>query len=299
MAGRKTKRNTQTSNPVREVLDLEPLAIGNLKGLGRSHHRQAQQVLPPHTHPGVIEICYLAAGKQTFVIAGKPHHLRGGDVLVSQPDELHTTGGKPMERSVLYWLLIKQGLPDQPFLDQPAPEGPKLRECILGMGTKVFPGEPRMQAILDEVFAAFFSDSPFRQLRIRMLVLSFLLRLANLAESSNPHEPSSPIVDAQAAIHNNLLEPISLEFLAEQAGLSLSRFKQRFAREVGIPPREYILRRKIELARQRLAKGESITKVAFALSFSSSQYFATTFRRYIGQSPSAYRKKIRRKSHSA
>jgi AraC-like DNA-binding protein len=273
-------------------LDLESLNIQNLKGLGRSHYRSAQKQLPPHMHPGVIEICYLAAGKQMFEIAGTPYHLRGGDVLVSQPDELHTTAGRPMERSVLYWLLIEQGQSDNTFFDQPAPEGSMLRDRLLNMGTCAFPGEAKLQPILDEVFATFFSDSPFRPTRIRMLVLGFLLHLVELSEQSKPTETSSAIIDCQAAIDNHLQESISLEWLAEQAGLSLSRFKQRFAHEVGIPPREYILRRKIALAKQKLRGGNSVTRVAFELSFSSSQYFATTFRRYTGQSPSEFRKSL-------
>jgi AraC-like DNA-binding protein len=36
----------------------------------------------------------------------------------------------------------------------------------------------------------------------------------------------------------------------------------------------------------------SITEIAYALGFSSSQHFATVFRKYYGTSPSRFRKKI-------
>ena len=74
--------------------------------------------------------------------------------------------------------------------------------------------------------------------------------------------------------------------LARLVRLSPSRFKVRFLEEVGLPPREYVLRHKLGLAEQRLRRGESVTSVAHELGFSSSQYFATVFRRFAGHAPS-------------
>jgi len=60
---------------------------------------------------------------------------------------------------------------------------------------------------------------------------------------------------------------------------------------VGVPPGEYILRQKIKKAEQELTGSErDITEIAYDLEFSSSQYFATVFRRYAGCSPSDFRK---------
>ena len=69
------------------------------------------------------------------------------------------------------------------------------------------------------------------------------------------------------------------------ARLSESRFKARFKREMGVPPAEYWLRKKVEQASVLLAKA-TITQVAHQLGFSSSQYFATVFKRYTLTSPS-------------
>ena len=94
-------------------------------------------------------------------------------------------------------------------------------------------------------------------------------------------------------IEGHLEEPLALPGLAERAGLSLPRFKSRFKQEVGIPPADYVLRCKIEAAKQRLAGSTvSVTDVAFELGFSSSQYFATVFRRYTRQTPGQYRAAI-------
>jgi AraC-like DNA-binding protein len=73
------------------------------------------------------------------------------------------------------------------------------------------------------------------------------------------------------------------------ARLSESRFKSRFKAEIGVPPAEYWLRQKIERATEML-KTRRVTEVAHELGFSSSQYFATAFKRYTLMNPSRYRK---------
>ena len=73
--------------------------------------------------------------------------------------------------------------------------------------------------------------------------------------------------------------------------LSLSRFKTRFKHEVGVAPGGYIIMRKVEKAKELLGdRDRSITDIAFDLGFSSSQYFATVFKKLIGLTPSEYRK---------
>jgi len=87
-------------------------------------------------------------------------------------------------------------------------------------------------------------------------------------------------------IDTRLEERITLVELATLLDVSVSRFKFRFKKEMGVPPAEYIQRRRIEEARRRLKETKfSITQIAFDLGFSSSQYFATVFKRYTGSAP--------------
>ena len=88
-------------------------------------------------------------------------------------------------------------------------------------------------------------------------------------------------------IEKHLHDPIHVPRLAEVARLSESRFKIRFKKEIGVPPAEFWVRQKIERA-TLLLKKKSVTDVAFELGFSSSQYFATVFKRYTRTSPSHF-----------
>jgi AraC-like DNA-binding protein len=89
-------------------------------------------------------------------------------------------------------------------------------------------------------------------------------------------------------IENNLFEPLDLPHLADYVFLSLSHFKARFKREVGLAPGEYVMRRKIRKACDLLLEGISITNTAYALCFSSAQYFSRVFKQYNAISPSQY-----------
>ncbi|MBQ4297565.1 MAG: AraC family transcriptional regulator [Clostridia bacterium] len=72
----------------------------------------------------------------------------------------------------------------------------------------------------------------------------------------------------------------------------------RFRRTFGITPHQYLLRRKMEAAREMLATGGvQIKEISGLLGFSNPQYFSTAFRAACGMTPLEYREKARREQH--
>jgi two-component system response regulator YesN len=58
-----------------------------------------------------------------------------------------------------------------------------------------------------------------------------------------------------------------------------------------VPPADYVSRQKVARATDLLRKtGMPVTQIATNLGYSSSQYFATAFRRYTGKTPSVARR---------
>ncbi len=78
--------------------------------------------------------------------------------------------------------------------------------------------------------------------------------------------------------------------LAEVAGMSLSRFADRFADKVGETPQSYLRRWRMILARQDIASGERIQSVARRLGYGSAEALSRAFSKHFGISPMLVRK---------
>jgi AraC-like DNA-binding protein len=64
-------------------------------------------------------------------------------------------------------------------------------------------------------------------------------------------------------IQDRLDEPLTVSQLADFCRISIPRFKAWFRNATGVPPREYLLRRKIEAASAQLKEGKkSVTEIA-------------------------------------
>ena len=87
---------------------------------------------------------------------------------------------------------------------------------------------------------------------------------------------------------DHVTEELSLHTLAGICNLSVSQFKQKFKRIVGISPRNYINKKKINFSKMLLLKDISVTEVAMQLNFNTSSYFSTVFKKYTTMTPSEY-----------
>ncbi len=77
--------------------------------------------------------------------------------------------------------------------------------------------------------------------------------------------------------------------LADLAGMSLSRFAEKFLAEVGETPAAYLRRWRLTLARQDIAKGHRVDVVARRYGFSSPEGFTRAFKKHHGDTPIALR----------
>jgi AraC family transcriptional regulator len=72
--------------------------------------------------------------------------------------------------------------------------------------------------------------------------------------------------------------------------MSTYQLARRFKESKGLPPHQYVLRRRIERARELLRQPETtVLDVALACGFSSQSHFASAFRLFTGLTPRRYR----------
>lgn len=278
--------------PERSLLTFGPHGpVSNFELLGRLNYSSAHKGLLPHVHADVMEICYLSKGRQTYEVNGRRHTLTGGDVFITYPGEPHGTGNLPEEKSVLYWIWINLKKTPAAFLGCAPGQGKGLRAALTGLKKRHFSAGQGMARLLDGIFLLEEDPMPFSALLIRNRITEFLVRMIEAGKNA-PSPVSGRIRTVADHIDGHITERLPLPALAGMAGLSLSRFKQRFRMEMGIPPGEYILRKKIGRAESMLKEtDETVTEIAYDLDFSSSQYFATVFKRITGKKPMEYRRK--------
>lgn len=86
----------------------------------------------------------------------------------------------------------------------------------------------------------------------------------------------------------------SIEDVARQLGYGKSRLYSLFTREVGMAPNDYRQRVRIKRCCEKLVKtSDSVTAIGIDSGFHSSQYFSRVFKKYVGVTPSDYRRLFR------
>jgi AraC family transcriptional regulator len=96
-----------------------------------------------------------------------------------------------------------------------------------------------------------------------------------------------------AYIEDHLAEQISLASLAQLVRLSPYHFSRAFKQSFGMPPHRFHIHRRMERAKNLLAKPTvSITEVGVALGFSATSSFTSTFRKVTGHTPTAYQRSL-------
>ncbi len=95
-------------------------------------------------------------------------------------------------------------------------------------------------------------------------------------------------------IEANLGRNPGLAELAAQSGYGVSQFKLLFRQSTGLPPHQYLLRRRVERARELLLQGRlEASRIALDTGFAHQSHMARCMRRLLGVTPSALQREAR------
>ncbi|WP_020576763.1 AraC family transcriptional regulator [Actinopolymorpha alba] len=275
-------------------LELRDVGVPGILVLGRYRHSYAHVGLEPHSHPGCVEVCFLARGRQRYRLGGRVYDLTGGEQFVALPDEEHDTANEPQDKGVLYWLIAQLTPEDAPLLYLDRRQRRQVKKALFDIPSRQFTACADARTLLDDAIGALLRpQNALSRLRAAMLLAQYLLGTIAAATAEQERLVSEPVRQSRQYIADHLAEPINVATLAHVAGLSATRLHARFRQEIGQSPGEYILHAKIERARDLLADTDlSVTDIAHSLSFSSAQYFATAFKRLTRATPTSFRRSL-------
>ena len=149
---------------------------------------------------------------------------------------------------------------------------------------------------LHQIEEAFFHTRVVGDEQFRAMVRLLTIFAEHLAESANrcliarrADEPPS-VTRAKAFIHSRATERVTMREAAAHVHLSAFYFCKMFRKVTGLTFTEYVARVRVEKAKNLLlSPNVRVSEAAYAAGFQSIPHFNRVFKKYAGQSPTAYR----------
>ncbi len=264
---------------------LRPLAPA-LRSLGRGSFGTFYLDGARQPADGTIRtVCLVLRGSEEWRVGGRRLRIGPGELLVVSSPQTLLQGDRRAPPGELYWLRLG------PESDAAIGEALDRHELRLIQA-------PRSVAGLFERLLAEHRDTDEHSAWAAPAALHCLLADILRAFEAAPRgigrgAPGHAVTTAMALIEERLAEPLTVAELAGVLQLSTAQLHDRFLRETGYTPADYRARRRLARAKELLADpGLTVTDVALTLGFSTSQYFATFFRRFTGMSPRDHRRRI-------
>ncbi len=260
--------------------------------------------LPKHRNEG-IEFGYLTRGRLDFLVDDAPHLLKGGDLTITRPWQPHQVGNPLIKASRMHWLILDVGVrrPNDPWIWPSwinlAPQDLKrLTELLSHNEQVVWQGNRHIEKCFEKIAEYVQIEEPERvQSRLMLYINELLIEVYEMLQQTNI-ELNSRLSSTRRSVEMFLLGlidhvdyPWTLETMAKHCNLGRSRFSHYCKKITNMTAADYLIHCRIQKAKDlfEASRHLSITDIAFQCGFTSSQYFATVFRKKTGLSPSDFR----------
>lgn len=161
------------------------------------------------------------------------------------------------------------------------PMSAELRRCVT--------------SLVDQI-QAFETGAADATAALRVAVCGTLLETARQLTRVRTVRSDEAVRAAMDYLQRSCDRPPSMTEVARAVGCSRARLFRIFQQSTGMTPNDYLQRLRVSRAGELLANtNRPITEIAIACGFSSSQYFSNVFRKYLGQTPTAFRAANRRR----
>lgn len=263
--------------------------------------------LPMHRNEG-IEICYVLNGETGFGTDHGTYTLRSGDIAVTRPWQRHYVGDPCIRPCKLFWMILDvESSKENARWEFPEWVGAdaKSRRELLRIFRK---SESCHLSDTDKLFGQFMQDTCDKLLddgplavahlasRINSLLLTVAegLRGAIKDQSQDQFGLDHTIRQFFEGLETSVgkaSEPWDVGSMAHACRVGKSYLTSSCKRIYNATPAEQLNYTRLAHARKMLVRKpeQTITEIAFAAGFNSSQYFANQFRKRFGVTPRQFR----------
>lgn len=263
--------------------------------------------IAPHRNEG-IEIMFLETGTMAFLADQKKFNLHAGNFTITRPWQLHKLGAPNIGPGRLHWLILDVGV-RRPHQDWRWPKWVVLTKADLAELTRklrhnenpVWTATPAIAQSFRELARSVTSwAQPHSVSRLATNLNLLLIGILDALDEQQSHE-NQQLTSHQRTVQIflrelergrlNVGEPWTLNKMSAHCGMGITAFSKYCRELVNAGPVEFLNRCRLDNAGRQLREGNnlSVTEIAMANGFNSSQYFATAFRKRHQVSPKSFR----------
>lgn len=287
---------------------LPPNAMPGMKMAGYWDAQENQNWgLGWHRNEG-LELTLLERGSLQFGLGNVIYQLKPGDITITRPWQRHCVGNPNIGASHLIWVIMDLGVrrPNEEWkwpswLLLSDPDLADLANILRHNEQPVWKANQEICHCVHAIEQAVKSDRDgshvsHLSLRVNELFL-FLLEMLREKKVLLDHSLSSTRRTVELFLQDLRAHPEHLELkwsldeMAESCGLGVTQFVHHVRALTNMSPLQYLNRCRLDAAAGALLAdpNASITDIALACGFASSQYFATAFCKRFGTPPTEYR----------
>lgn len=281
---------------------LPDAVLPGLQSVGFWDARKEQRWgLPWHRNEG-IELSFQETGSMPFAVDDQITRMDAGSMAITRPWQPHRLGQPNIGIGRLHWLIVDVGVrqphqawhwPDWVVMMREDQE--ELTACLRENEQPVWQASEEMGHCFRQIGETVqYGKSPSR---LAIYINELLLHLLDLFRERQVPRTKS-LTDAQrsaelflSTLEGSIAQGWTLDAMAECCGLGTTRFVHYCRRITNLSPMQYLNKLRLDTAAYLLGQKPemSITDIAFGCGFSTSQYFATAFRRQHGMTPRQFR----------
>ena len=268
---------------------------GYLEGDFRLFHLEdtAGEPIGYHYHE-FDKIILFIKGSVEYIIEGRSYRLEPYDIVLVNHHDIHQpkiNPAMPYERIIVYQ--------SPSFISSWSGEGYDLNACCLRAGE--FCGgvlrirglkNSRMFQAIERLEEACRQNGYAEDLYRRLLFLEFMVHLNRAAlnrhvEYVRPQPHNQKVLEIMEYIHSHLTGDISVDLLAEHFFISRYHMMRLFRQETGYTIGGYLNEKRLLLARELLAQGVPLSRLALDGGFKNDPAFLRAWKKAFGTTPAA------------
>lgn len=273
------------SNPVAPQRDIVRF------GFELQHRRTPNAQNGELHHHDFYEVYLLISGDVTYTVEGQLIHVYPGDILLISPQELHQvfirSDSSIYERLVLW---ISPHLAEQ-LSSQDTALNQVLCSSRPGYRNKLRPTADEyayIRSLMEMLYQEARQERFGADLLCRSLLTQVLVAINRLAEEVNTSKEDifiGTVSRITEYINRHYNEPITLDTLADRFYLSKYHLSHAFKEQVGTSIYRYVIKKRLQVARELLAKGDKPSQICTACGFNDYVGFYRAFKAEYGISP--------------